>query len=240
VVTGEQLAELAVDGWSVGSLAFGPDGRTLAAAGVNFVHLWDAITGEQRDELSGETWSGYGVAFSPDARLLAGAGADSVLLWDLPAGRMRARMRSHRWPKTVAFSPDGRLLASAGEDRSIRLWDVESGGLRVELAGHTDDVHTLAFSPDGRSMVSSGRDGVLHLWDLDSQTVWRRLPLGQAVQSVAWYGNLIGVAAQTVLVLRIEGLAAHAGRQPLHDLPSRDQEQDDQRDRGDDQAGEQR
>src|SRR5438034_10185214 len=58
------------------------------------------------------------------------------------------------WFRSVTFSPDGRQLSSSS-DRTIRIWDAETGVLQKTLDGHTGLVGSVTFSPDGRQLVSA-------------------------------------------------------------------------------------
>jgi WD40 repeat protein len=55
----------------------------------------------------------------------------------------------------VAFSPDGKRLASACQDKTVRVWDAQTGQELLSLKGHTAKVNSVAYSPDGKRLASS-------------------------------------------------------------------------------------
>jgi WD40 repeat protein len=68
----------------------------------------------------------------------------------------------------VVVTPDGRRAVSSSRDRTLRLWDLESGRTLHTLEGHTDFVSGVALMPDCRRAVSSSGDRTLRVWDLES------------------------------------------------------------------------
>ena len=73
---------------------------------------------------------------------------------------------------------NGKIVGSGGNesDRSVRLWDVETGNLLKTLKGHTsNEVESVNFSPDGKTIVSSGRDRGVRLWDANTGNLLKTL-----------------------------------------------------------------
>jgi WD40 repeat protein len=79
------------------------------------------------------------------------------------------------WVLAVAVSPDGRTIVSGSDDRTVKVWEAESGRLLRSLEGHTGGVNAVAVSPDGRTIVSGSDDRTVKVWEAESGRLLRSL-----------------------------------------------------------------
>jgi len=159
----------------INSVAFSPDGRTLASGSSDAtVILWDIASRKPIGKpLAGHKDLIWSVAFSPDGGVLASGSEDgTILLWDVArrASLGKPLAGSGGWVLSLAFSPDGRILAAGHADGSVNLWDVVRRSSRDLPAGHEEEVRSVSFSPDGKTLAAGSIDGTVLLWDVARRT----------------------------------------------------------------------
>ncbi|MBK8256903.1 MAG: TIR domain-containing protein [Polyangiaceae bacterium] len=79
------------------------------------------------------------------------------------------------WINSVAVSPNGTWAASASHDKTVKIWDLETGACRATLEGRTGDVNAVAITPDGKRILSGSSNQTVRVWDSQSGRELARL-----------------------------------------------------------------
>ncbi|HLO48441.1 MAG TPA: serine/threonine protein kinase [Kamptonema sp.] len=111
---------------------------------------------------------------------------------------------------SIAISPNGLILASGSWDRTIKLWNLETGELTTTLTGHSDRVNSVVISPDGQLLVSGSSDETIRLWNLRSGELLSTLPghsIGVNSVAISPNGQLIASCGGSDYTIKIWNLA---------------------------------
>jgi hypothetical protein len=157
------------------SVAYSPDGKTLAVAdGDGDVYVWNTTTRSQTDTVSG----GGAIAYSPDGKTLVVASGHYTDLWAAPGMQTYTSLSdpTSDSPDTVAFSPDGDTIAAGNPDGTISLWNTNTRR-SIELAvpaaaafsPASSAITSVTFSPNGKILAAGNSDGYVYLWNVASE-----------------------------------------------------------------------
>ena len=158
-------------GVKIWSVAFSPDGRTLASGATlptrsSGSGMWPP--GSERRVIRAHTSSVASLAFTPDGRsLVAGSWLETVC-FDLESGKERWRLNEPA-PRAV-ISPDGQWPAATAKGRhpTLRLLNLATKAEKWIVPAHNDIIYRVVFSPDGKTLATASWDGTAKLWNTSS------------------------------------------------------------------------
>lgn len=189
------------------------------------IRIWNVAEAKSFKELTAEDAddknqrrSLFGIAFSPDSKQFVTCGADrSLRLWDIEAGKEVRRFEAveyfvytekdkkiERTAKrgasdaalySVAFSADGTRIAASGADKTIRIWQRESGEIVQTIAGLGDYAYSLQFLSTESRLLSCGHTGHVHVWNAADGSELFHVRLPSFAQGAASSPNGAKIAA---------------------------------------------
>ena len=97
--------------------------------------------------------------------------------------------------RDLAFSPAGDYIASASDDRTVRLWQVETRAVVQTFRGHEDDIPSVVFAEGGETLITASYDRTVRLWNRESGAEVSQLPKHPAQVWAVSYASDSGAIA---------------------------------------------
>ncbi len=222
--TGRELLLVGLEGLPT-DLAFSPDGGFLAVLvqeeDGSRILILDAASGRQRRVIAPGKHLGA-LALSPDGQSVAGAvlvtvppreldlftatpaTLERIQVWSVATGeeKWRASLPSNRVDSTaLAFSQNGRWLAGNTTDRTVTLWDAQTGAEHLQFkvpAGDVAFISALAFSADSERLATGG-GYLVKVWDTHTgQEVYSFKSMEDQVVRLAFRADNLALAVARV------------------------------------------
>lgn len=155
----------------VTSVAFSPDGATLATSGYHEVILWRVEDGSLLRRITNVAERVYDVEFTKDGqKIVIAAGTPAQIgeakIFQVSDGKLLGDLvRTDDAVFAVSLSPDETRLATAGADRAVRVYDFASQKQQLLIEDHADWVMDIAWSADGSRLASASRDKTSKVFD---------------------------------------------------------------------------
>ncbi len=168
IATGREMPKLAGNQGSITAVAFSPDNQWLASgSNSGEVKLWNMNGGREIHTVPQTEGMIHSIAFSSDGKWLAAAGmGERIYLLDL-ATKQRRTLAGHTGEITgVAFVPNSSLIVSSSTDKTIRLWDLNTGDTAKTSVPLSAEVNAIAVNPEGTMLAAGTSDNKVALFSI--------------------------------------------------------------------------
>jgi WD40 repeat protein len=161
---------------SIKTVAWSPNGNRLySSSSDKTVKVWRASNGSCISTLP-DTWGS-----NSTQNLAENFGSDPIDSCNFTVFGDEATLKS------IAWSPDNLKIVTGSRDKTLKVWDVETGKCLAVLFGHESTVRAVAWSPDGKRILSGSRDKTLKIWNSITYKEIRHINASDEwIRAVAW------------------------------------------------------
>jgi WD40 repeat protein len=136
--------------------------------------------------------------WSPDGTRIAAGGHGNHVEVLRPNGESLYTAEHQNTVTDMDWSPDAHYLATSSIDRTIRVWDGQTGSLMVSLSGHGNTVWSVSWTPDGRGLISTDQDGEVKFWDIATGQDFRTIvPVSGHAYDAIWSRDMSSILVST-------------------------------------------
>ncbi len=180
ITTGKSLKILQGSVDFIHSLIYSHDGSKIIVGSKNTIKFWDVNTQKCISNFfEHQDWFSR-LVVSPNEQLIGCANIGNhesiIRIWDIKNFQENHLKQNHKPDRTlqghsdsiwaIAFSPDSTKLVSGSSDRTIKIWDTQTGQCLKTLYEHTRPILSVAFSPNNEIIASCGGHSVIKIWDI--------------------------------------------------------------------------
>ena len=182
ITTGKCLKTLQGRADFVHSVVFSSNNRIVISGSQHSIYFWD-IDSQQCISTFFETkdWLSS-LIVSQDEKIIACANIGNednfIRIWqidDLNHYLTKSNQIPNKILKghddniwSISFNPDGSKIVSASSDRTVKIWNSQTGQCLKTLSGHNRPVLCVSFSPNGNTVASCGGHSIIKLWNVET------------------------------------------------------------------------
>ncbi|MBC3784360.1 WD40 repeat domain-containing protein [Spirosoma utsteinense] len=164
---GELVAQVPA---SVYALALHPvSGQLWVGQNYEGLHLIDPVQKRETGSLKLTSATIFDIAFHKNDAFVALSDGVVVVLDAVQLVVRKHLKASDQSARCLAINPVERELAVGYSDTTVRIFDLETYGLKRTIPAHTNSVFTVQYSPDYQFLLTAGRDAHLKVWDVEQQ-----------------------------------------------------------------------
>ena len=204
--SGECVSVLSQHTDSITGVKWSTSGMIFTSSRDRTIKVWTS-QGNLLKTLSGHAHWINCIALSDDTptkatsplRLVSGSEDSTIILWkDIDSNMHSSRLTGHQATiSDIRFSPNSLLFASASFDKSIKLWNGQTGQFICSFRGHVGPIYQLSWSSDSQSIASCSKDFTVKVWSIQTKKI---------------ANNLVGHSDEVFCVLWTDSFAVSGGK----------------------------